>query len=88
MVSLGLWAAFILLDEVLLIFGTGVEATHLRLLIAELLTLVLLRLGGSSEQAMDARPQPTRLPRPGSWAAGAPRWTGSGGGGRPEPPAR
>jgi len=54
MVSLGLWAAFILLDEVLLIFETGVEATHLRLLIAELLTLVLLRLGGSSEQAMDA----------------------------------
>lgn len=54
MVSLGLWAAFILLDEVLLIFETGVEATHLGLLIAELLTLVLLRLGGSSEQAMDA----------------------------------
>jgi hypothetical protein len=42
-VSLSLWASFVLLDEVLLIFETG---THLRLLIAELLTLVVLRIGG------------------------------------------
>jgi hypothetical protein len=41
-VSLSLWATFILLDEILLIFETGAEATHFRLLIAELLTLGLL----------------------------------------------
>jgi hypothetical protein len=45
LVSLGLWTTFILLDEILLIYETGVEATHLRLLIAQLLTLVVLRLG-------------------------------------------
>jgi hypothetical protein len=44
-VSLLLWASFILLDEVLLIFETGAEATHFRVLIAELATLVLLRNG-------------------------------------------
>jgi hypothetical protein len=42
--GISLWAVFIILDEVLLIFETGAEATHLRLLIAQLLTLVLLRL--------------------------------------------
>ena len=46
-VSLSLWATFILLDEILLIFETGAEATHLRLLIAQLLTLILVRPGGS-----------------------------------------
>ena len=45
-VSLSLWATFILLDEILLIFETGAEATHFRIMIAELLTLVLLRPGG------------------------------------------
>ncbi len=45
--GLGLWATFILLDEVLLIFETGAEATHLRLLIAQLLTLVVVRPRGS-----------------------------------------
>ena len=45
-VSLGLWTTFILLDEVLLIFETGAEATHLRLLIAQLLTLLVVRPGG------------------------------------------
>jgi hypothetical protein len=44
-VSLSLWGVFILLDEILLIFETGAEATHLRLLIATLLTLVVVRLG-------------------------------------------
>ena len=44
-VSLSLWGTFILLDEILLIFETGAEATHLRLLIAQLLTLVVLRPG-------------------------------------------
>jgi hypothetical protein len=43
-VSLALWAIFIVLDEVLLIFATGAEATHLRLFTAELLTLIALRL--------------------------------------------
>jgi hypothetical protein len=51
-VGVALWAVFVLLDELLLIFETGAEATHLRLLIAQLLTLVLLRLeslrGGSA----------------------------------------
>jgi hypothetical protein len=47
LVSLALWATFILLDELLLIFETGAEATHLRLFGAELLTvLVLGQLGG------------------------------------------
>jgi hypothetical protein len=50
-VSLGHWAVFILLDEVLLIFETGVEATHLRLLMAQLLTLVLVRPGGALSRA-------------------------------------
>ena len=51
-----LWATFILLDEMLLIFETGAEATHLRLLIAQLLTLILAparrtprRAGGSTQ---------------------------------------
>jgi hypothetical protein len=48
-VGVSLWAVFILLDEVLLIFETGAEATHLRLLIAQLVTLVLLRPGGLLE---------------------------------------
>jgi hypothetical protein len=46
LVSLSLWGTFIVLDEILLIFETGAEATHLRLLIATLLTLVVLRLAG------------------------------------------
>jgi hypothetical protein len=45
-VSLSLWGTFILLDELLLIFETGVEATHFRIMIAQLLTLILLRPGG------------------------------------------
>jgi hypothetical protein len=49
--GLGLWATFILLDEVLLIYGTGAEATHLRLLIAQLLTLILVRPRGSRSHA-------------------------------------
>jgi hypothetical protein len=52
--GLGLWATFILLDEVLLIFETGAEATHLRLLIALLLTLLVVRPGGPLSPA--ARP--------------------------------
>src|SRR5262249_53007320 len=48
-VGVSLWAVFILLDEALLIFETGAEATHLRLLIAQLLTLVFLRSGGLLE---------------------------------------
>lgn len=42
-VSVGLWAVFVLLDEALLIFETGAEAAHLRLLSAGLLTLLVLR---------------------------------------------
>jgi hypothetical protein len=48
--SLALWATFIVLDEILLIFETGAEATHLRLLIATLLTLVVVRLAGPLPQ--------------------------------------
>ena len=63
--GLGLWAMFILLDEVLLIFETGAEATHLRLLIAQLLTLVLVRPRGSLSHAARPRPPPTlRGPAP------------------------
>jgi hypothetical protein len=43
-VSLALWAIFVVLDEVLLIFETGAEATHVRLFTAELLTLIAIRL--------------------------------------------
>ena len=56
-VSVSLWAVFILLDEILLIFETGAEATHLRLLIAQLLTLVLLRSGGLLDGSVPARGQ-------------------------------
>jgi len=49
-VSLSLWGTFIVLDEILLIFETGAEATHLRLAIATLLTLVVLRLAGPLPQ--------------------------------------
>jgi hypothetical protein len=51
-VSLALWATFILLDEALLIFETGAEATHLRLLIAEIATLLLVRPGGPASRAI------------------------------------
>jgi hypothetical protein len=57
-VSLSLWATFVLLDEILLIFETGAEATHLRLLIAELLTLVLLRPGGLLGGSAGSSPPP------------------------------
>jgi hypothetical protein len=58
-VSLSLWATFILLDEMLLIFETGVEATHFRLMTAELLTLVLLRPGGLLRGTEDPAPRPS-----------------------------
>jgi hypothetical protein len=54
---ISLWATFILLDEVLLIFETGAEATHLRLLIAELLSLCLLRPGGLLGNAEGSSPR-------------------------------
>jgi hypothetical protein len=55
-VGVALWAVFILLDELLLIFETGAEATHLRLLIAQLLTLVFLRLEKLLEGAASRSP--------------------------------
>jgi hypothetical protein len=58
-VSLSLWATFILLDEILLIFETGAEATHLRLFIAELVSLCVLRPGGIRPDATEA-PLPAR----------------------------
>lgn len=48
-VGILLWAVFVLLDELLLIFETGAEATHLHLLIAQVVTLVLLRSEGLRE---------------------------------------
>ena len=54
-VGISLWAVFILLDELLLIFETGAEATHLRLFIAQVLTLVLLRSEGFREAATPPR---------------------------------
>jgi hypothetical protein len=53
-VSIALWATFILLDEILLIFETGAEATHLRLFIAELVSLCVLRPGGVRQEAKEA----------------------------------
>lgn len=41
-VNLALWAAFVLADELFLVYG--VEATHLRLLIAQLVTLLAIHL--------------------------------------------
>jgi len=55
-VSLSLWATFILLDEILLIFETGAEATHLRLFIAELVSLCVLQLGGVRRDAKEGPP--------------------------------
>ena len=52
-VSLSLWATFILLDEILLIFETGAEATHLRLFIAELVSLCVLQPGGIRPDAKE-----------------------------------
>jgi hypothetical protein len=47
----------VLLDEILLIFETGAEATHLRLLSAELLTLLLLlQLDGARGGAQGSTP--------------------------------
>ena len=57
-VSVSLWATFILLDEILLIFETGVEATHFRIMIAQFLTLILLRPGGLLD-GMDGPSPPT-----------------------------
>jgi hypothetical protein len=56
-VGISLWAVFILLDELLLIFETGAEATHLRLLISQLLTLVVLRSGRLLEGPGPAPPR-------------------------------
>jgi hypothetical protein len=53
---MALGATFILLDEVLLIFETGAEATHLRLFIAERVSLCLLRLGGIRRDARETPP--------------------------------
>ena len=54
-VSIALWAVFVLLDELLLIFETGAEATHLRLLIAQLVTLVFIRLDRALEWSTPPR---------------------------------
>jgi hypothetical protein len=50
-VSLALWATFVLLDEALIIYETGAEATHLRLFTAELATLAVIRVVGSARAA-------------------------------------
>ncbi|HWC90169.1 MAG TPA: hypothetical protein VG433_10950 [Pirellulales bacterium] len=42
-VSAGLFAAFVLADELLIAFATGLEATHLRILMALLVTLFVVR---------------------------------------------
>ena len=55
-VSLSLWATFIVLDEILLIFETGAEATHLRLFIAEFLSLCVLQPGGVRPDAKEGLP--------------------------------
>jgi len=55
MVGIALWAVFVLLDELLLIFETGAEATHLRLLIAQLVTLVFIRLDRALERSTPPR---------------------------------
>ena len=40
LVSLGLWAAFILADELFVTFPTGIEGTHLRIFTAQLVSLL------------------------------------------------
>ena len=42
-VSAGLFAAFALADELLIAFATGLEATHVRILVALLATLIVIR---------------------------------------------
>jgi hypothetical protein len=56
-VGLGLWAAFVLLDEALLLYETGAEATHLRLLLVGLVTLLALR--ALAQRAADPGLAPT-----------------------------
>ena len=43
-VSLPLWMAFILADELFVAFPTGIEGTHLRIFVAHLVSLIVLRL--------------------------------------------
>jgi hypothetical protein len=42
-VAAGLFAAFVLADELLIAFATGLEATHFRILVALLATLLVIR---------------------------------------------
>jgi hypothetical protein len=44
-VGVGLFAGFVLFDELLLIYETGSEAVHLRILIAQLVTWLVARIG-------------------------------------------
>jgi hypothetical protein len=54
--GLGLWAAFILLDEILIAYETpGLETTHLGLLSAQLLSLVVFHSLLARTQAASAR---------------------------------
>ena len=43
-VPLGLWAAFVLADELFIAYQAGLEATHLRVFIAQLVTLLVIFL--------------------------------------------
>ena len=47
-VGLGLWAAFVLADELFVAYEGGTEATHLRIFTAQLVSLVLIRQFGHS----------------------------------------
>jgi hypothetical protein len=44
LLGLGLWAAFILADEIFITYPTGLEAAHLRILVAHLASLIAVRL--------------------------------------------
>jgi len=43
-VSIALWAAFILADELFIAYEGGMEATHVRLFVAQLVTLLAIHL--------------------------------------------
>ena len=46
-VAAGLFAAFVLADELFIAFATGMEATHLRILVAMLVTLLVIRMNAA-----------------------------------------
>jgi hypothetical protein len=54
MIGLGLWAAFLLADEIFIAYGMA--ATHIRLFVAQLVTLLVIELVGAERAKSPTRP--------------------------------